>query len=122
MNVKDSILVVDDDSGFLQVIGTILRAKGYDAETVPSAAEAIEKVKARFFNIAILDISLPDIDGIELLSRLSEIQPDMMAIFLTGHSSVKNTVQALNKGAFGYLEKPVDTNYLLSVIARGLEK
>jgi len=119
---KESILVVDDDPGFLQIARAILQTKGYEVEVTPSAAGAISIVKQRLYNVAILDISLPDIEGTELLSTLLEIRPDMMAIMLTGHSSVQNAVQSLNRGAFAYLEKPLDPEYLLSVIARGLEK
>jgi K+-sensing histidine kinase KdpD len=96
--------------------------KGYEVDTVPSAAEAVARLKERFYNAAILDISLPDADGTDLLSKLMEIQQDIIAIMLTGHSSVQNAVQSLNRGAFAYLEKPVDPDNLLSVINRGVEK
>ncbi len=119
---KTHILVVDDDLDFLEVIKRILRAKGYEVETVPSAGEAISRAKESFYNVAILDISLPDTDGTELLSMLLNQHPDMVAIMLTGHSSVQNATQSLNRGAFAYLEKPLDPEHLLSVIARGLER
>ncbi|MBU2608319.1 MAG: response regulator [Chloroflexi bacterium] len=122
MNDKARILVVDDDTGFLQVAGSILRAKGYEADTAASGDEAVSRIKEHFCNVAILDISLPDIAGTELLSTLLNINPDILAIMLTGHSSVQNAVQSLNRGAFAYLEKPLDPEQLLSVINRGLEK
>jgi K+-sensing histidine kinase KdpD len=122
MKDKESILVVDDDLDFLEVITRILENKGYEVETAPSASETISCVKERFYNAAILDISLPDADGTELLSKLLETHPDIIAIMLTGHSSVQNAVQSLNRGAFAYLEKPLDPDNLLSVISRGLEK
>lgn len=122
MKGKESILVIDDDLDFLQIIKLILENKGYEVATAPSANEGISRLKERFYNAAILDISLPDADGTELLSRCLEIHPDIIAIMLTGHSSVQNAVQSLNRGAFAYLEKPLDTQTLLSVINRGLEK
>ena len=122
MKAKDSILVVDDDLDFLEIIKRILELKGYEVETAPSADEAISRAEERFYNAAILDISLPDADGTELLSRLLEVQPDIVAIMLTGHSSVKNVVTSMNRGAFAYLEKPLDPDNLLSVISRGIEK
>ena len=122
MKDNESILVVDDDLDFLEIIMRILESKGYEVATVPSAAEAIARVKGRFYNAAILDISLPDADGTELLTRLLKMQPDIIAIMLTGHSSVQNAVRSLNRGAFAYLEKPLDPENLLSVINRGLEK
>jgi K+-sensing histidine kinase KdpD len=122
MKAKDSILVVDDDLDFLGIIKRILESKGYEVATVPSAGEAISRLKERFYNVAILDISLPDADGTELLSNIIETHPEIIAIMLTGHSSVLNAVQSLNRGAFAYLEKPLNPDNLLSVIKRGLEK
>ncbi|HEY98170.1 MAG TPA: response regulator [Dehalococcoidia bacterium] len=122
MKGKESILVVDDDLDFLKIIKRILENKNYEVDTAPSANEGTCRLKERFYNAAILDISLPDADGTELLSRCLDIHPDIVAIMLTGHSSVQNAVQSLNRGAFAYLEKPLDTETLLSVINRGLEK
>ena len=122
MKANESILVVDDDLDFLEIIKRILGSKGYEVETAPSAGEAIAKIKEHFYNAAILDISLPDTDGTELLSMLLNMHPDIIAIMLTGYSSVQNAVQSLNRGAFAYLEKPLDPENLLSVISRGLEK
>jgi K+-sensing histidine kinase KdpD len=122
MKTNETILVVDDDRDFLDIIKRILKFKGFTAESVSSAAEATTLLKERFYNVAILDISLPDADGTELLSRVTAIHPDIIAIMLTGHSSVHNAVQSLNCGAFAYLEKPVDPENLFSVINRGLER
>ena len=107
---------------FSIIIRQILEKKGYEIKTAPSASEALSLLKEKFYNAAILDISLPDADGTELLSHILELHPDIIAIMLTGHSSVRNAVQSLNRGAFAYLEKPVDPESLLSVINRGLEK
>ena len=122
MKEKSSILVVDDEIDFLEVIKRILQIKGYMVEIAASAGEAVSLARERFYNVAILDISLPDTDGTELLSMLLDIHPDMIAIMLTGHSSVQNATRSLNRGAFAYLEKPLDPDNLLSVIGRGLEK
>src|SRR4030042_5972021 len=122
MKANDSILVVDDDHDFLGIIRQILERKGFEVRTVSSAGEALALLKEKFYNAAILDISLPDADGTELLSRIIELHPDIIAVMLTGHSQVRNAVQSLNRGAFAYLEKPVDPENLISVINRGLEK
>jgi two-component system sensor histidine kinase KdpD len=122
MKAKESILVVDDDLDFLGIIQQILEKKGYKISTVPSAGEALTLLKEHFYNAAILDISLPDADGTDLLSKILELHPEIIAIMLTGHSSVKNAVQSLNRGAFSYLEKPLDPENLLTVINRGMEK
>src|SRR4030043_260133 len=108
MKANASILVVDDDHEFLGIIRQILERKGFEVRTVPSAGEALSLLKEHFYNAAILDISLPDADGTELLSKILELHPEIIAIMLTGHSSVKHAVQSLNRGAFSYLEKPLD--------------
>jgi K+-sensing histidine kinase KdpD len=122
MKKEVSILVVDDDLDFLEIIKRILENKGYKVDTVPSADEAISRLKERFYNVAILDISLPDADGTELISSILEIHQDIIAIMLTGHSSVQNAIKSLNRGAFAYLEKPMEPANLFSVIDRGLEQ
>jgi K+-sensing histidine kinase KdpD len=122
MKEKERILVVDDDLDFLKIIKIILENKGYVVDTVPSASEAISRIKEHYYHATILDIILPDDDGTELLSRILDIHPDIIAIMLTGHSSVRNAVRSLNRGAFAYLEKPLDPDNLLSVLSRGLEK
>ncbi len=122
MEAKETVLVVDDDRDFLSIIQQILSKKGYKVTTAPSAGEAISLLKEQFYHVAILDISLPDADGTELLSHILELRPEIIAIMLTGHSSVQNAVSSLNRGAFAFLEKPVDPSNLLSVISRGLEK
>ena len=122
MKENETILVVDDDLDFLEIIRRILGRKGYTVETASSANEAVSRLKGHFYNVTILDISLPDADGTELLPKIMKTHPDIIAIMLTGHSSVQNAVQSLNCGAFAYLEKPVDPENLLSVISRGLER
>ena len=122
MRDNESILVVDDDLDFLEIIKRILEKKGYTVSAAPSAKEAMSRLKERFYNVTILDISLPDTDGTELLSAILEMHPDIIAIMLTGHSSMQNAIKSLNRGAFAYLEKPLDTANLISVIERGLEK
>jgi len=120
--MKESVLVVDDDLGFLQVIKNILQRQGYEVETVSSAGEAVSRTQLRFYNVAILDISLPDMEGTVLLSKLLEKHPDMIVMMLTGHASLENAVESLNRGAFAYLEKPLDPRQLTSAMNRGLEK
>jgi K+-sensing histidine kinase KdpD len=122
MPAKESLLIIDDDPDFLEVIKRILEIKGYDVATATSAGEALSRLRERFYNVAILDISLPDADGTEVLPSLMQVHPDIIAIMLTGHSSVQNAIKSLNRGAFAYLEKPLDPENLLSVISRGLEK
>jgi K+-sensing histidine kinase KdpD len=119
---RQRVLFVDDDLSFLHIANSILTAKGYDIDTVNCGREAIYLAESRAYNCVILDIHLPDMSGVELLSNLINKQPDIIAIMLTGYSSVENSIEALNRGAFAFLEKPLDPNKLLETINKGLEK
>jgi len=119
---KGKILLVDDDPAFLKVAQAVLLAKGFDVDIALTGKEALELVGERFFNLVILDIFLPDMSGMDLLVAINRIQPDVVSIISTGYSSVENSVQSLNLGAFAYLEKPLNPDRVLDVINRGLEK
>jgi K+-sensing histidine kinase KdpD len=120
--MTNKILLVDDDLAFLKVAQSILQHKGYAPDVAISAREAITKAKIETYNLAVLDVVLPDMNGLDLLSSLTHIQPDIIAIILTGYSSFDNTVKSLNRGAFAFLEKPLNPDRLLEAIQRGFEK
>ena len=115
-------MLVDDEASFLQVAQSILSSKGYAVDTAKNAREALELFRGRFYNLVILDILLPDMSGIELLTSMNRIQPDIISIILTGYSSLEHSMRSLNLGAFAYLEKPLNPEKLLEVIRRGLDK
>jgi K+-sensing histidine kinase KdpD/CheY-like chemotaxis protein len=119
---KERILLVDDDESFLKVAQAILQSKGYNVDVAKNGQEALHKFKDAAFSLVILDILLPDMSGIELLTYINRIQPEIISVISTGYSSVENSVQSLNLGAFAYLEKPLHPERLLEVIRRGLEK
>ncbi len=110
------ILIVDDDEAILESLRAILELKGYRVDTAKSGWEAIEKSKANFYNLALLDIKLPDMEGTDLLVKLHGSEPKMMKIMLTGFPSLENAVRALNLGADAYLMKPINPKELLKVI------
>lgn len=124
MSVKEKarILVVDDDIDILQSLKEILETKGYDVEVAESGQKGFELAKKRFFNLAILDIKLPDMEGTELLSKIHKEKPQMMKVMLTGYPSLDNAVQALNLGADAYLMKPVNPEELLRVVEEKLKE
>jgi len=122
MDKKDSILFVDDDRNLCESLSLIMDVKGYYTEMAFTAKTAIEKIEARWFNLAVVDIKLPDMTGLDLLARIKEICPDMAVIVVTGYTSSENAVQALNLGASAYITKPVDMDELLAVITQIIEK
>jgi two-component system NtrC family sensor kinase len=122
MQEKQSILIVDDDESARRSLGLIFEKMGYETETAGTAKEAIDKARVRFFNTALLDIRLPDMEGIELLAPLKETYPDMVVIMITAYASVETAVRALNEGASAYIIKPLDMDEVLAVVRDVLEK
>lgn len=116
------ILVIDDDEGIREVFSTILRQKGYEVDTAQNAREAIEKSRLNLYHLALVDIRLPDMEGTKLLEQLVDTTPKMKKIIVTGYPSLNNSVESLNKGADGYIMKPVDTATLLSMVEKHLNE
>ena len=119
---KKSILIVEDDKAILKSLKDILQSEGYSVDTAENGQEAIQKSKEKFFNIALLDIKLPDMEGTKLLVTMHEDLPKMMKIMVTGHPSLENSVEALNLGADAYVMKPIKPEKLLALIEEKLEK
>ena len=113
---------MDDDANIRETINLILQQKGYSTETAENGREAIEKTKTKYFNLALLDIKLPDMEGTKLLTLIHEAQPRMMKIMVTGYPSLENAVEALNLGADAYVMKPIDPEKLLKMIEEKLEE
>jgi len=119
---KKSILIVDDDRAILSSLEKILRLGGYSVDTAETGREAIEKAKNRFYNLMLLDIKLPDMEGTELLRAVDETEPKMVKIMVTGYPSLENAVKSLNLGADAYLMKPIDPQELLDVVEKKLKE
>jgi DNA-binding NtrC family response regulator len=119
---KLRILIVDDDKGITGSLSAVLESEGYRTEVAHSVKEAIEKSYENDYNLAILDIKLPDGEGTNLLKALRETSPKMMKIMLTGYPMLENAVNSLNDGAVAYLIKPVDVEKLLETIKSKIEE
>lgn len=114
--MKKSILIVDDDKAILQSLKAILQVKGYSVDTAETGREAIEKSEAHFYNLVLLDIRLPDMEGTELLIQMHGQTPRMMKIMITGRPSLESVIEALNFGADAYIQKPVKPEKVLKVV------
>jgi len=119
---KPSILIVEDDANIRETLTIILQKEGYNTDTAKNGLEAIKKSKAKFFNLALLDIKLPDMEGTKLLTTMHGSLPKMMKIMITGYPSLENAVESLNLGADAYLIKPVKPEKLLALIEEKLEE
>ena len=122
MESKKSILIVDDDPSIRKVLAAILEEKGYSVETAETGKQAIQKSKIKFFNLALLDIRLPDMEGTELLAQMKPTTPPMIKIMVTGYPSIQNAVEALNKGANAFIIKPLNIDHALAIIEKLLEQ
>ncbi len=119
---KKSILIVDDDKIILKSLQDVLRLEGYYVDAVETGREAVKKSETGFYNLALLDIKLPDMEGTELLKKMHDSFPKMVRIMVTGYPDLENAVKSLNFGADAYLVKPVDTRKLLRVVAEKLKE
>ena len=122
MDKKESILVVDDDQSTCKLLSLIFKKRGYQIETASTGEDAIEKARTRFFNLALLDIKLPDMEGVELLAPLKGMHPEMEIIMVTAHASLETAIYALNRGAALYITKPLNMEEVLSTVKGVLEK
>jgi DNA-binding NtrC family response regulator len=116
------ILVIDDDENIRKVLETILEDEGYIVETAETAKKGIEKSEKAFYNLALIDVRLPDMEGIELLSKLRNTKPKMRKIIVTGYPTLQNAVAAVNKGADAYVMKPFEVEKILQTIREQLKK
>lgn len=103
MSDQARIIVIDDDATIRKLIATVLESAGYLVDTAKSGKEAIEKTSSRFYNLALIDIRLPDMEGTQLLTAIKETTPKIIKIMLTSCPSMQNAIDALNGGADGYI-------------------
>ena len=119
---KLQLLIVDDDEGITGSLSILLESEGYQTDVAHTVKEAIEKSCENYYNLAIIDIKLPDGEGTSLLRALRETSPNIVKIMLTGYPTLGNSVNSLNDGADAYLIKPVDLETLLETIKRKIEE
>jgi len=122
MTNAGKILIVDDSESILKTFSQVLHDVGYVVDTAQTGKEAIGKSNANFYNLALIDIRLPDMEGTKLLTALKETTPKMVKIIVTGYPSLNNAVEAVNKGADGYLIKPAHMEELLKVVRENLQR
>ncbi|MGQ9759942.1 MAG: response regulator [Candidatus Methanomethylicaceae archaeon] len=122
MKEKKRVLIVDDDEDINKSMSELLRKAGFLVDVAFTGKEALKKARECIYHIALIDIKLPDISGIELLTQLEERVPRTRKIIITGYASLDNAVKALNLGADAYLMKPVDPEDLLNIVKKQSEK
>lgn len=119
--MKPVILVVDDDEVMRQTLSDVLKKRGYSVSTADTGAQALSVVKDQLFDLILLDIRLPDMDGLDVLKGIKEVESDLMVIVMTAYSDVQNAVMAMKTGAYDYIDKPFELEELKILIKKALE-
>ena len=118
----ETIFLVDDDPDVLDAVSFLLSTEGYRMETFDTPAALLERVTPADAGCLVLDVRLPEMNGLELQGALHERGVHMPIVFITGHGDIPMAVKAVNAGAMDFLEKPFDDDKLLEVVGQGLER
>jgi len=119
---KQKILVIDDDETIIAVFRAGLKQEGFSVDVATTGKEAIEKSKTNVYNLALIDIRLPDMEGTRLLAEMKETTPKMRKIIVTGYPELQNAIASIQKGADFYITKPTKIDELVKVIREQLHK
>jgi DNA-binding NtrC family response regulator len=122
MATELDILVVDDDERLRTAAGKVLATRGYAVDGVGNAQEAIASLRQQPTALVLCDLRLSGLDGIALLKQIRELRPETEVVMITGHGSVEKAVEAMRLGAYDFIEKPLDSDQLLKIVAKALEK
>jgi len=122
MKNKGSILIVDDEKGQRDILNLILNREGYDIVDVPGVREALAQLEKREFDLIITDLQMQGQSGLDLLEKVLADDPQQCIIMMTAHGSVDSAVEAMRKGAFDYLEKPLERDNLILTLQRAFER
>jgi DNA-binding NtrC family response regulator len=118
---RGRILIVDDELVVRDSLGKWFSSEGYQTRPVGSGREALEAIQDGDWEIALIDIKMPGMDGMELQGRLKEADPELTVVVMTGYASVETAVQALKRGAYDYITKPVDPDELSHLVEKAIE-
>jgi DNA-binding response OmpR family regulator len=116
------LLLVDDEVGFTTVMAKRLSRRGFDVTTAFSGSQGIRAMRGKYFDVAVLDLKMEDMDGIEVLKIFKKLDPDMPVIMLTGHGSEKSASEGMHYGASDYLTKPYEFEDLLEKIRQAVRR
>jgi len=120
--MTEKILLVDDEKDFLSIMSERMKNRGMDVSTAASAKEAIQMAAAESFDAIILDLQMPEMDGLEALKVLKAQKPELQVILLTGHATIERGVEAMKLGAMDLMEKPADLKTLADKIKKAQAK
>ena len=119
---KPRVLFVDDEAGLVSAVVRRLKLRDIAARGATSSLDALREIEEATFDVAVLDVRMPDIGGLDMLRRFRDQYPDMAVVLMSGHGSVENVEEGERLGAFDYLQKPVEIEDLLAVILKAVDQ
>ena len=122
MKIKAKVLVVDDDKSIRRTLIDILQFEKYEVDEACDGVEAIVKIKRAQYDVIVMDIKMPKMDGMDAMERIQALSPDTPVVMISGHGNIDTAVEAVKKGAFDFIQKPPDLNRLLITIRNAMDK
>ena len=116
--MTEKVLLVDDEKDFIETLAERMRTRGMNVETTTSPKDALQKTEYESFDVIVLDLMMPEMDGLKTMAALKEKNPDLQVILLTGHATVEKGIAAMKLGAVDFLEKPIDLKVLSEKIKK----
>jgi len=116
--MTEKVLLVDDEKDFIETLAERMRTRGMNVETTTSPKDALQKTEQESFDVIVLDLMMPEMDGLKTMAALKEKNPDLQVILLTGHATVEKGIAAMKLGAVDFLEKPIDLKVLSEKIKK----
>lgn len=120
--MSGTICIVDDEPAILNTLSSILEEEGYHITLAKTGEEALKVIQQEPPDVVILEVWIPDLDGLEVLKRVRAQFPNIMVIMMSGHGSVETAVKATKLGAYDYLEKPLDPERVITVVANAIRE
>ncbi len=120
--MSEKVLLVDDEENFINTLAERMRTRGMDVSTTTSPKEALKMIEKESFDAVVLDLLMPEMNGLETLNIMKEKNPDLQVILLTGHATVEKGIEAMKSGAMDLIEKPADLKTLTEKIHKAQAK
>src|SRR6187200_1021276 len=119
---KPTILVVDDERVIREILSDFLSVEGYVVRTVEDGVEALKELQRRSYNLVISDLKMPNMNGLELIERITTLQIPVLTVIMTGFGTVETAIEAVKQGAYDYILKPCKVEEVVHIVQRGIEK
>ena len=121
-NIAAHILIVDDEAYIRRTLKSVLENEPYEVDEAVDGVDCLSKIKQKKYDVIFLDIRMPRMDGLEALEKVQELSPESSVVMISGHGNIETAVESVRKGAFDFLQKPLDLNRVLITIRNALDR